>query len=230
LALVILFFGDQALPVMLIFLAVSVGAMLVATAILNRLFFRREPGGFVMELPPYRKPKWGQVIRRSLVHQVGHTMGRAVMIAAPAMLIIWGLGNLPAGAPFEQTAVGHIVKQLDPFGRPFGLTGEMLTSLVFTLPAKEIVVASLAMTYGLQTTLADSQTILSHLAETWTPLVAFSFITFYMLYLPCLVTVWAIWKETRRLQWVLMSLLVSITMAMAVTFIVYKGGRVLGIS
>jgi len=230
LALVILFFGDRSLSVMLVFMAISVGAMLVATWMLNRLFFRREPSGFVMELPPYRTPQWGQVIRRTLVHQVGHTMGRAVMIAAPAMLIIWGLGNLPPGAPFEQTAIGHIVKQLDPFGRPFGLTGEMLTSLVFTLPAKEIVVASLAMTHGLQTTLVDSQIILSHLAQTWTPLVAFSFITFYMLYLPCLVTVWATWKETRRLKWLLMSLLVSMTMAVVVTFIVYKGGTLLGIS
>jgi ferrous iron transport protein B len=230
LALVILFFGDRALSVMLAYLAISVGAMLFATWILNRLFFRREPGGFVMELPPYRKPKWGQVIRRSLVHQVGHTMGRAVMIAAPAMLIIWALGNLPPDAPFEQTAVGHMVSMLAPLGRPFGLTGEMLTSLIFTLPAKEIVVSSLAMTYGLQTTLADSQTILSHLAWTWTPLVAFSFITFYMLYLPCLVTVWATWKETRSIKWLLMSLLVSMTMASIITFIVYQGGRLLGFS
>ncbi len=230
LALIILFFGDRALAVTLVYLAISVGAMLLATWGLNRLFFRREPGGFVMELPPYRKPKWGQVIRRSLVHQVGHTMGRAVMIAAPAMLIIWSLGNLPPDSPFEQTAAGHMVSMLDPLGRPFGLTGEMLTSLVFTLPAKEIVVSSLAMTYGLQTTLADSQTILSHLVRNWTPLVAFSFITFYMLYLPCLVTVWATWKETRSFKWLLMSLLVSLTTASIITFIVYQGGRLLGFS
>ena len=230
LALVILFFGDRALSVTLIYLAISVGAMLFATWVLNRLFFRREPGGFVMELPPYRKPKWGQIIRRSLVHQVGHTMGRAVMIAAPAMLIIWFLGNLPPDSSFEQTAVGHMVNMLTPLGRPFGLTGEMLTALVFTLPAKEIVVSSLAMTYGLQTTLADSQTILAHLARTWTPLVAFSFLTFYMFYLPCLVTAWAIWKETRSLKWLLMSLLVSMTMASVITFIVYQGGRLLGFS
>ena len=230
LALVILFFGDRALSVMLVYLAISVGAMLFATWILNRLFFRREPGGFVMELPPYRKPKWGQVIRRSLVHQVGHTMGRAVMIAAPAMLIIWFLGNIPPDSPFEQTAVGYMVNMLDPIGRPFGLTGEMLTALVFTLPAKEIVVSSLAMTYGLQTTLADSQMILGHLVLTWTPLVAFSFLTFYMLYLPCLVTVWATWKETRSFKWLLMSLLVSLTMASIITFIVYQGGQLLGFS
>jgi len=230
LALIILFFGNRALPVTLVYLAVSVGAMLLATWVLNRLFFRQEPGGFVMELPPYRKPKWGQVIWRTLVQQVGHTMGRAVMIAAPATLLIWLLGNLPYGAPFEQTAIGWLVRTLAPLGRPFGLTGEMLTALVFTLPAKEIVVPSLAMTYGLQTTLVDSEAILDYLAQTWTPLVAFSFLTFFMLYLPCLVTVWATWKETRSVKWTLMSLLVPLVMASVITFAVYQGGRLLGFS
>jgi ferrous iron transport protein B len=228
LALIILFFGDRALPVTLTFLAISVGAMLLASWILNRLFFRAEPGGFVMELPPYRRPKWGQVVRRTLVQQVGHTMGRAVMIAAPATLLIWLLGNLPHGAPFERTPVGHLVDVLAPLGHPFGMTGEMLTALIFTLPAKEIIVPSLAMTYGLQTTLADSETILDYLAHTWTPLVAFSFLTFYMLYLPCLVTVWATWKETRNLKWTLLSLVVPLVMASAITLVVYQGGRSLG--
>jgi len=230
LALIILFFGHRALSVTLVYLAISVGAMLLATWVLNRLLFREEPGGFVMELPPYRKPKWGQVIWRTLVQQVGHTMGRAVMIAAPATLLIWLLGNIPHGAPFEQTAIGWLVRVLAPLGRPFGLTGEMLTALVFTLPAKEIIVPSLAMTYGLQATLADSEAILDYLARTWTPLVAFSFLTFYMLYLPCLVTVWATWKETRSLKWTLMSLLVPLVMASVITFAVYQGGRLLGFS
>lgn len=230
LALIILFFKDHALAVTLTFLAISIGAMLLATLILNRIFFKREPGGFVMELPPYRKPKWGQVIRRSLIHQVGHTISRAVIIAAPAMIIIWIMGNLPPDSTFEQTAVGHMVSFLHPFGQPFGLSGEMLTALVFTLPAKEIVVSSLAMTYGLQTTLADSHAIMNYLMQTITPLTAFSFLTFYMLYLPCLVTVWAIWKETRSIKWLLMSLLVSLSMASVITFVVYQVGKLLGFS
>jgi ferrous iron transport protein B len=227
LALIILFFGERALPVTLLYLAISVGAMLLATWLLNWLLFRQEPAGFVMELPPYRMPKWGQVIWRTLVHQVGHTMGRAVMIAAPATLLIWLLGSFPPGAPFERTAVGFLVGALAPLGHPFGLTGEMLTALLFTLPAKEIVVPSLAMTYGLQTTLADSQAILNHVRQAWTPLVAFSFLTFYMLYLPCLVTVWATWKETRSLKWTLLSLLVPLVTASLITFVVYQGGRLL---
>lgn len=229
LALIILFFGDRALWVTLLYLAISVGAMLLATWGLNRLFFREEPGGFVMELPPYRKPKWGQVIWQSLVHQVGHTMGRAVLIAAPATLLIWILGNIPHNAPFEQTPIGWLVRKLGPVGGPLGLSGEMLMALAFTLPAKEIVVASLAMTYGLQTTLADSRAILDYLAQNWTPLVAFSFLLFYMLYLPCLVTVWATWKETRSLKWTLVSMGLPLIIASATTFLVFQGGRLLGL-
>jgi ferrous iron transport protein B len=228
LALIILFFGNQALEMTLIYLFISVGAMLLATWLLNSFLFRREPGGFVMELPPFRTPKWGQVIWRTLVHQVGHTMGRAILIAAPATLIIWLLGNLPPDVSFEQTAIGHLVRVLAPLGQPFGLTGEMLVALLFTLPAKEIVVSSLAMTYGLQATLADSLTILDYLAQTWTTLVAFSFLTFYMLYLPCLVTVWATWKETRSLKWTMASLLLPLVMASALTFLIYQGGRLMG--
>lgn len=229
LALIILFFGNQALLVTLIYLVISVAAVLLATLVLNHLFFRQEPGGFVMELPPYRTPKWGQVIWRTLVHQVGHTMSRAVIIAAPATFIIWLLGNLPAGAPFEHTAVGRLVAVLAPMGKPFGLTGEMLTALLFTLPAKEIVVPSLAMTYGLQTTLVDSRAILDYLAQSWTSLTAFSFLTFFMLYLPCLVTVWATWKETRKLKWIAMSLFVPLVIASLITFVVYQGGLLLGL-
>jgi len=230
LALIILFFGSRALQMTLLFLFISVGAMLLATWFLNRFLFRREPGGFVMELPPFRTPKWDQVIWRTLVHQVGHTMGRAILIAAPATLLIWLLGNLPPGAPFEQTAIGHLVRVLAPLGKQLGLTGEMLVALLFTLPAKEIVVSSLAMTYGLQSTLADSRAILDYLAQTWTTLVAFSFLTFYMLYLPCLVTVWATWKETRSLKWTVVSLLLPLVMASTITFLIYQGGSLLGFS
>ncbi len=227
-ALVIALFGDLALPVMLSLVVLSLGAASLATLILNRTLFRGEPGGFVLEMPPYRKPKWEQVIRRALVDRVTHTMWRAVVFAGPASLAIWLLGNLPPGAPFEQTAVGWLVRGAAPLGRPFGLTGEMITALLFTLPAKEIVVPALAMTYGLQTTLVQSEGVLHTLPGMWTPLSSFTFMVFYMLYLPCLVTVWATWRETRSLKWTLMGLVVPLTTASVITFLVYWGGRLLG--
>jgi len=227
-ALVIALFSDRALPVMLSLVFLSLGAASLATMILNKTLFRGEPGGFVLEMPPYRKPKWGQVAWRTLVDRVAHTMWRAVEFAGPASLLIWLLGNLPPGVPFELTAVGWLVRTLAPLGRPFGLTGEMLTALLFTLPAKEIVVPALAMTYGLQTTLVESEQVLNYLPQVWTPLSSYTFVVFFMLYLPCLVTVWAMWKETRSLKWTVMGLLVPLTIASAITLLVYQGGRLLG--
>ncbi|MGC9521998.1 MAG: ferrous iron transport protein B [Anaerolineae bacterium] len=227
-ALVIALFGDRALPVMLSLVFLSLGAASLATWTLNKTLFRGEPGGFVLEMPSYRKPKWGQVVWRALVDRVAHTMWRAVQFAGPASLMIWLLGNLPPGASFEQTPIGWLVRTLGPLGRPFGLTGEMLTALLFTLPAKEIVVPALAMTYGLQTSLVESEGILSVLPELWTPLSSYTFVVFFMLYLPCLVTVWAIWRETRSVKWTLMGLLVPLLTASVITIVIYQGGRLLG--
>lgn len=227
-ALVIALFDDRALPVMLSLVFLSLGAASLATWVLNKTLFRSEPGGFVLEMPSYRKPKWGQVAWRALVDRVAHTMWRAVQFAGPASLIIWTLGNVPPGAPFEQTPVGWLVRTLAPLGHPVGLTGEMLTALLFTLPAKEIVVPALAMTYGLQSSLVESEGVLNTLPGVWTPLSSYTFMVFFMLYLPCLVTVWAIWKETRSLKWTLMGLVVPLVTATAITIVIYQVGRLLG--
>lgn len=229
--LAVVLFPGKAVPVMLSLALLSIAMTLLATLVLSRTVFRGESSGFVMELPPYRMPEWRTVIRRAFIDQVGHVLGKAVMFAAPASGIIWALAHLPVGAPLEQTTIGRLVTCLEPLGLPLGLTGEMLTALLFTLPAKEIIVPSLAMTHGLQSTLAEtSQSALAGLAQSWSPLVSYSFMVFFMLYLPCLVTVWAIWKETRKFKWLALSLAVPLITAVGLTLVVYQGGRLLGLS
>jgi len=229
--LAVVLFPGHSVSVMLSLALISLAMAFVTTFVLSKTVFRHEPSGFVMELPPYRMPEWRTVLRRALVDQVGHVMGRAVLFAAPASGIIWALGHIPVGVPYEQTAIGRLVAWLGPLGVPLGLTGAMLTALLFTLPAKEIVVPSLAMTHGLQSTLAEtSQSALAGLAQAWSPLVSYSFMVFFMLYLPCLVTVWAIWRETRNIKWLAMSLIVPLVTATALTLLVYQGGRLLGFS
>jgi ferrous iron transport protein B len=228
-ALAIALFGDRAVLVMLSLLFLSLGAAALATVVLNNTLFRGEPGGFVLEMPPYRKPKWGQVAWRALVDRVGHTLARAVAFAGPASLLIWLLGNVPPGAPFEQTPIGWLVRALDPLGSPWGMNGEMMTALLFTLPAKEIVVPALGMTYGLQTSLVASEGILSYLPQAWSRLSSYAFLVFFMLYLPCLVTVWATWKETRSIKWTFLGFVIPLGMASAITFVVYQGARLLAL-
>ena len=227
-ALSLALFGKQAFPVMLSLIFLSLGLAFLTTLILNQTLFRGEPGSFVLEMHPYRKPLFGQVIWRSLVDRVAETMWRAIEFAALASLLIWILGNVPPGAPFERTPIGWLVHALTPLGRPWGLNGAMLAALLFALPAKEIIVPSLAMTYGLQASLAESEQVLPHLSQVWSPLTSYTFLVFFMFYLPCLVTVWATWKETRSLKWTLLGSGIPLAMALLVTFIVFQGGRLLG--
>ncbi len=227
-ALIIVLFERGALAVTLSLVFLSVLAAFIATVVLNRTMFRREPGGFVLEMPSYRRPKFGQVIWRALKDRVAHTMARAVMFAAPATVFIWILGNVPRGVPFERTAIGWLVSNLGALGQPLGLNGEMLTALLFALPAKEIIIPALSVTYGVQTALADSELVLDYLSQAWAPLVSYTFLVFFVLYLPCLVTVWAVWKETREVKWTLMGLGVSLGMATFITFLIYQGGLLLG--
>ena len=138
------------------------------------------------------------------------------------------MGNMPPGQPFEKTAIGVLVNGLEPLGRIWGMDGEMITSLLFTLPAKEIVVPSLAMTYGLQSNLMETEHVLNFLSGHWSSLSAYTFLVFYMLYLPCLVTIWAIWKETKDPKWTALSLIASLLSAIIITTLVSVIGTMLG--
>ena len=80
-ALVAVLFPDRSMPVMMSLVLLSGVAVLLVAFVLNRTLFAHEPQGFVMELPPYRKPQWRSILRRSLVHQVGHVMLKAVQFA-----------------------------------------------------------------------------------------------------------------------------------------------------
>ena len=226
-ALAILFFGNNALWVMFSLIIISLAAYFLVTFILNKIFFRHESSVFMMELPPYRRPQVAKVVWRTLVDRVTHVMVRAIVIAAPAVLLIWLMGNIPPGQPFENTAIGILVNSLAPLGQKLGLDGEMLTALLFSLPAKEIVIPSLAMTYGLQTSLMESENIFAFISGSWSFLTAYAFLVFYMLYLPCLVTVWAIWKETRSLKWTMLSFIASLITAILITVLIYSIGSAL---
>ncbi len=226
--LTILLFGRYALPIMFSLVLLSLLAYFSVTFILNKTIFCHESVSFMLELPPYRCPQFGRVILRTLVDRVTHVMVRAIAIAAPAALLIWIMGNMPPGQPFEKTAIGVLVNSLEPLGRIWGMDGEMIAALLFTLLAKEIVVPSLAMTYGLQSNLMESEHVLSFLSGYWSSLSAYTFLVFYMLYLPCLVTMWVIWKETKNFKWTILSLIASLVTAIIITTLVSIVGTMLG--
>lgn len=103
----------------------GVGMTLVVSRLLSATVLKGVPSSFTLELPPYRRPQVGKVIVRSVADRTLKVLGRAVMAAAPAGLLIWLCANVSVGGV---TILAHITGLLDPLGRTLGMDGVILTA------------------------------------------------------------------------------------------------------
>ena len=114
----------------------AVGAM-VASGILSKTFLRSTPSAFVMEMPPFRRPRLGKILLRSVLDRTLFVAGRAITVAAPAGVILWVLAN---------TGVLNLLSRaLDPVGIFLGMNGCILLAFAFSLPANELLIPVLLM-------------------------------------------------------------------------------------
>jgi len=198
-----------------------------AAAILTALIFKRhlpnnEP--FVLELPPYRFPTLRQMILRGW-HEVYHFIHRASKFIIIGVVLVWLLTHLPTSAvpAGPDTWAGHIGAWLDPVFSPIGITAELTIALIFGFVAKEIVIGSLAVIYGL-----SGHALSGALALQLDWVQAYSFMLFTLIYTPCLSTIATLRSESKSNGFMLLSLGWSLALAWVVSFIFYQGARALG--
>ena len=117
---------------------------ILASKILSETLLKGIPSSFTLELPPYRVPQVGTVIVRSIFDRTIFVLGRAVVVAAPAGIIIWILANINFG---DMSILNHLVNFLEPLARLMGLDGVILTAFLLGLPANETVVPIIIMRY-----------------------------------------------------------------------------------
>lgn len=227
LPLSLLLFGKWAPLILVALIAISFASVLLGSWILSRTILKGEASLFVLELPPYRKPSFRKLIVNTVWERAVQTQYRALLVAAPFCALIWLLSNLPVNASFERTVTGHLVAWLGVVGKPLGLDGSMLTACLFALPAKEIALASLAITYGLQRTLDEPAMVLDFLRSHWDPLSAFTFLVFYALYLPCAYTFVVQAKEAGSWKWAVFAGVFQLAIAISVTAAMHYGGLLL---
>ncbi|MEA2037452.1 MAG: ferrous iron transport protein B [Nanoarchaeota archaeon] len=181
---------------------------------------------FVMELPPYRLP----TIKGTLIHM--WERGKVFMIKAgtiifSVVLVIWFLGSVPFGVEYgsEQSVIGMIGKAISPVFQPLGFgTWQASVALIFGVLAKEVVVGTLGTLYGV----AEGG-LGQVLAQTFTPLTAYAFMVFTLLYVPCAAALAAIKRETNSWGWMWFSAVYLTAVAWIGAFIVYQGGLLLGL-
>ena len=180
----------------------SAALSLAATALLSRSVLRGESAGFVLELPPYRRPQIGRVLLRSLLDRTLKVLGRAAAVAAPAGALLWLLGRV-------QTESGSLLTvwagALDGLGRFFGMDGAILLAFSLGLPANETVLPILLGIYGAAGGLAEPGSLQEiHavlLQQGWTGTTALCVLIFTVLHWPCSTTLLTIRRETESWKW-----------------------------
>jgi ferrous iron transport protein B len=205
----------------------SLYLMSFASAILTALLFKRffpsnEP--FVLELPPYRFPTLRQLVLRGW-HEVHHFVHRATKFIVAGVVLVWLLTHMPpsAVAAGPDTWAGIVGAWLHPLFAPLGITPELTIALIFGFVAKEIVIGSLAVIYGLTGTALSGT--LAHQLD-WVQ--AYSFMLFTLIYTPCLSAVATLRSESKDTGFTLFSIAWSLTLAWLVSLAFYQGARALG--
>lgn len=175
---------------------------LFITKLLSKTLLKGKPSTLTLELPPYRKPKIGSILVRSILDRTLFVLGRAIVVAAPAGIVIWILANIDINS---LSLLEYIAGFLDPFAHLMGLDGYILTAFILGLPANEIVLPILLMCYlktNLMMDLEDSMAIGEILkANGWNMLTAINMMILTLLHFPCATTLLTIKKETKSLKW-----------------------------
>ena len=132
----------------------------------------------------------------------------------------------------EQSIIGHIGHLSEPVIRPLGFDWKMGVSIVSGLMAKEVVVSTMGVIYTGNGENGDEA--LSHLSSrmkqevrsdgspSFTPIIAYTFMLFVLLYFPCIATLIAIGREAGHWKWGLFAALYSCAVAWLLCFIVYR--------
>ena len=203
---------------------------LFISKLLSKTILKGLPSSFTLELPPYRKPQIGRIIVRSIFDRTLFVLGRAVAVAAPAGLVIWLMANTTVG---EASILTLCAQFLDPFAQLLGLDGYIMMAFILGLPANEIVIPILIMSYLSKGSMLELNSLSAMrqllIDNGWTWLTAVCMMLFSLNHWPCGTTLWTIRKETQSWKWTGVSFLVPTVTGIAVCFVVAQGAQLLGL-
>ena len=227
--------------IMLSLYAIGILMAVIISRLFSKYVIKGEDTPFVMELPPYRFPTSKAIIRHTWEKgkQYLKKMGGIILVAS---IIVWALGYFPHNdqldnqAQQEQSYIGRIGKAIEPVFRPQGFDWKLDVGLLAGVGAKEIVASTMGVLYSNDSSVAESNdtdndtakyTRLRRqmLSDGITPLTAYSYLLFVLLYFPCVATIAAIKNESGSWKWALFGALYTTALAWIVSAAIYQVGQ-----
>lgn len=234
LLLVSAFFATNQGVILMSLYLVGIAMAAISAILLSKTVLKHDHTQFVMELPPYRMP----TARNATIHmwskgsQYLRKMGTVILAAS---IIVWALGYFPRHEGMtqqeqvENSFMGRMGKAIEPVVEPLGFNWQMGVSMLTGAAAKEIVVSTMGVLYTGEHADEDSSTLKAKLQtatdeqgnKQFTPIVAYSFMLFVLLYFPCIAALAAIRREAGT-KWMIFEIIYTTGMAWLVSFIFYQ--------
>jgi len=190
----------------------------------SKLIIKRTPQPFFIELPPYRVPSL-RVVLMAAWHKVMQYIKKAGTVILILSVIIWFFSHYPYGngnVP-ENSYFGLLGKTISPIFAPLGFGNwKASVALLFGTAAKEVIVATLNTLYGVVR-------LGPVLRQDFTPLSAYSFLVFTLLYVPCIATLVIVKKETNSWKWPIFMVFYTTIIAWMFSFVIFQTGRLFGL-
>ena len=216
---------------------IGIAAVVVSGIILKKTrAFAGDPAPFVMELPAYHVPAWGNVLRATWERGWSY-IKRAGTVILASTVVLWflqGFGFTDGGFGMVEdtntSLLAAIAGVVAPIFAPLGFgTWRATTAAVTGLIAKENVVATLGVLYGLTEVSGEGEEIWANIAADYTALSAYSFMIFNLLCAPCFAAMGAIKREMNNPRWTAFAIGYMCVFAYVVSLIVYQlGGLITG--
>jgi len=158
---------------------------------------------------------------------------KAGTIILAVSIIIWALSSLPIGVDYasQESVTGQIGTALSPIFAPLGFGEWQATvAIIYGFLAKEVVVSTFGILYGVgeEATTEEDAGFIAAIQSLFTPLSAYAYLVFVLLYIPCLATLATIKRETNSWKWPAFAAGYTFVVAYMVSFIVFQGGSLLG--
>lgn len=211
------FFERHKALVMISLYAIGICLSVIFAVIMKSTkWFKQDNDDTVNELPEFRIPK----ARNTAAHiweRVADYLQKICTVILWASIIIWALEYFPTQDinDLEHSYLASIGQFVSPLMEPLGFDWKMSVCLLTGLPAKEAIVSTLAILYGGDISAAG-----------FTPLTAYSFMLFVLLYFPCIATIATLRREAGK-QWAWFTVFHSLFLAWFISFVVYQIGSLL---
>ena len=196
----------------------------------------QKPAPFIMELPFYRRPKWGLVLRLTMMKTKSYIVNAGPTIFG-FVLILWlgthfpGLHNANPSDRLRESVVGQAGQLLEPVFKPMGSDWRVGVSLMSAFVAREVFVSSLAVILNVTAEKEGIQdSLLANMREArtpdghalFTPASVAALIVFFMIALQCLSTTSVVWRETGSAKFAFSQILILNSIAYVLAIIVYQ--------